>query len=138
MNGIFGNQWENLTIKFLSSFKSTDGVNLFNDTVWTFPFANSKPPIMLQSTGSSLNGIATGILVAALIIKIAGGPCSPIMWGMLNQMQIIYFFPLLMLYFPQNLASFLRFLKASKFSPQLDLVSEYKERLLKLIGHDNL
>jgi hypothetical protein len=92
---------------FLSSIVSKDGVGLYNNTVWAYPVVVPKPPLMLSSTGSALNSAVTAVLIVALIIKLVGGACSPVMWGMLNQMQIIYFFPLLMLYFPQNLSSFL-------------------------------
>jgi uncharacterized membrane protein len=55
------------------------------------------------------------------------GDSSPMLWGMLNTIQIIYFFPLLGMYFPANFNAFLKYFKASDLEIDIPIKSEYLE-----------
>ena len=51
------------------------------------------------------------------------------MWGFLNTLQIIYYFPFLSFYFPSDFETLLKGLQVSKMEINLNVKSEYLSRL---------
>ena len=64
-------------------------------------------------------------LFGIIAFNVIFGDGSPLLWGMLNTIQIIYYFPLLSFYYPPRLSKFLEYLKVSDLEIDVPLKIEY-------------
>ena len=137
---IFGGKRENLTILFKkTSFKSTLGSELFNKGVWTYPHSDFQEEGAVAAGGMMMDKIITYTLLAIIFVNVIFGGASPLLWGMLNTIQIIYFFPLLSLYYPAHLGSFFNYLQVSDMEIDIPIKSEYQDRWnAKFLDWDHL
>jgi cysteine-rich repeat protein len=113
------------TIVFLSQ-------NNANLSTRTLSAALYKIPMVSEAIGSVGTGINSfmGVTFAALIASnILLGQSTELMWGFMNTMQIIYFFPLLMLYYPDNLSTILTYFSSWKLMIDLPFIDVYKTQV---------
>jgi len=54
------------------------------------------------------------------------GQSSELLWGFMNTDQIIYYFPVLSTYFPDNLYQFFTYFSASKLQIKIPLLDKFK------------
>jgi hypothetical protein len=99
----FGNNRENLKITFTDDFMGENSAPMMNYTVWGHPYEDKDQHDAVKYSGTWLANIMWFTLIAFLAFKAILGESCPLLWGMLNSIQIIYFFPLLMMYYPPHL-----------------------------------
>lgn len=105
---------EVILITFSDQFLSTNGVNLYNKQAKGN--LNKVPvyPDIIAIAGASTNVMmATTVSSIVTINILLSGSCE-LLWGFLNTMQIIYFFPLMSHYLPDLYMQFLFRLTSSK------------------------
>ena len=111
---VFGFKQENLTVIFQKDkFKSSKGLNLQNDLVWSYPNYPPEKPQM-KKAGPSIERILLFTILAVVILNSVFGGEGEFMWGMMNTLQIIFYFPILSHFFPIHLQQFLGYFKAVK------------------------
>ena len=105
---------EVIYISFLSQFLSTNGVNVYNNQV--SGTLNKVPvyPDIIAIAGMSTNAIMTSSIASIVSANMLLSQSWELLWGFLNTMQLIYFFPLLSHYFPDLYMQFLIRLSSSK------------------------
>jgi hypothetical protein len=84
-------------------FKSEEGAELYNNTVWTYPYENKEQSEGMKQGGGIMDKLITWTLFAIIAFNVMAGDSTPLLWGMLNTIQIMYFFPLLSFYYPTHL-----------------------------------
>jgi hypothetical protein len=134
----FGLKQENLTVKFNKDhFKSVEGATLYTDLVWTHPYKIPVLPEMLEAGGEVVDKTLTITIVVFLAGNSLMGGSSELLWGMINTLQIFYYFPLLSMYFPSDYAKFLSYLQVANMDFKIPIESEYSDRLFKNIAKVN-
>ena len=93
---ISGYKQENMTVKFNTEhFLSTEGTSLYHDLVWGHPNKIPIPPAIVAIMGGTSDVIMKTSIVGIVAINQLAGGSAALMWGALNTIQIITFFPLL-------------------------------------------
>ena len=92
-----GNKMENLTVKFnnKSQFLNVNGTPLLNDLVWGYPNKNYDPAPLLKSAATTIDYTMKSVFLGMMIMNSVMSASSSQMWGMLNTIQIIFYFPIL-------------------------------------------
>ena len=124
-----GDEKENLTISFSNSFKSITGSPLFINSIWTYPYKIVEGNLNLNIVGDAFDYIIVILLAVLVTINILTGGSSPLLWGFINTLQLIYFFPLLNLNFPSHFVSFIRTMRSSKVQINLPYGTQYTSRI---------
>jgi cysteine-rich repeat protein len=86
-------------------------------------------PNVIGAIGSSTNNIMSTTLVALVVSNVLLGESSELLWGFMNTIQIMFFFPLLMLYFPDHLTAILTYLKSAKMIIEFPLIEGFKSEI---------
>jgi len=86
-------------------------------------------PTLLSATGTIIEAVLTWTIFGILFVNISFGDSSPLLWGMMNSMQLIYYFPLLSFYYPSNFLMFLKYFKVSDLSFSIPIRDEYISRV---------
>eukprot|EP00345_Euplotes_harpa_P013046 CAMPEP_0168333076 /NCGR_PEP_ID=MMETSP0213-20121227/9370_1 /TAXON_ID=151035 /ORGANISM="Euplotes harpa, Strain FSP1.4" /LENGTH=289 /DNA_ID=CAMNT_0008337287 /DNA_START=498 /DNA_END=1368 /DNA_ORIENTATION=- len=112
-----------------SMFKSTHGTMLVTSKLETPLNKITILPDVVAVLGASTNTAMTVSMVAMVSTNIIMGQSSELLWGFMNTIQIMYFFPLLQLYFPDNLYTILTYLSSSKLQIEIPQVEAFKTNL---------
>jgi cysteine-rich repeat protein len=129
-----GNKEDIYTLNFdTTQFITSKNINLLTETL-TGPLHKIKMmDEVVGGIGSSMNSVM-GVTFATLIgTNIMFGQSTELMWAFMNIIQIIYFFPLLMLYFPDNLANILTYFSSAKLMIDLPQLEGYKTEIKEKI-----
>lgn len=81
--------------------------------------------------GSSVNTAMTVTMITLISTNVLMGQSAELLWGFLNTVQLMYFFPVLQLYFPDNLAAILTYFSSAKMNIRLPFIDSMKESLKK-------
>jgi len=87
---------------------SLDGLTLANDLVWTYPFAPPETS-QISSAGTSIDKALLIIILLLVAFNAIFAGDGEYMWGMMNTLQIIFYFPILSHYFPIFVMQFLKY-----------------------------
>ena len=112
-----------------SIFQSKYGVDLKTvDLSWSL---NKIPiiPDIINPIGNSANAVITITMVSIISSNIVLQQSSELLWGFLNTLQMMYFFPLLQLYFPDNFFQILTYLSSTKLKISIPQIEEFKESI---------
>ena len=121
---MFGQNQETIKITFTQSeFLSNNGASLYNSYLETSLNKVSLTADAVSAMGSSINNAMSVSIVVMIASNLLLGQSSELLWGFLSTIQIIYFFPLLNLYFPDNFSSLLAWFSASTL--QLPIPSSF-------------
>jgi len=120
-SNMVGEEQEKYKIMFATSeFLSIYGANLKTEMLTSALNKIAFIPDAIGMIGSSMNSFMSFTLVALMASNVLLGQSSELMWGFLNTMQVMLFFPVLQLYFPDHLANFFTFFSSSRM--QIDIL----------------
>ena len=131
ISSMAGDDEEKFTIKFdQTQFKSIFGSTLLTSELSTS--LNKKPvlPDVIDAIGSTTNTIMLVTMIIMISSNVLLSQSSELLWGFLNTIQIMYFFPLLQLYYPDNLFAILTYLSSSKLQIQIPQVEAFKSNIV--------
>jgi len=127
---IYGGNQENLTILFNTGlFKAETGARLANDLVWAYPNQVINTNNAAEASSSVFQNTIQWTFLFILMANVLVGDSSPLLWGMLNTLQIIYYFPLLTLNYPTVYKQLLSIMKVSDLEIDIPIKVEYQQRL---------
>ena len=125
-----GDDEDVFTIKFdQNQFKSVVGATLATSQLSASLIKTPVLPDVIAVIGSSTNTIMTVTMVTMISTNVLLSQSSELLWGFLNTIQIMYFFPLLQLYFPDNLATILTYFSSWKLQIEIPQVEAFKSNL---------
>lgn len=104
---------------FTSKYGATSKTTQLDGDLYKVPIL----PDVVAMIGGGLNNIMMITMILLISSNILLGSSSELLWGFMNTIQIMYFFPLLQLYYPDALAQILTYLSSSKMQipmPPLD------------------
>jgi len=110
------------------SGEDSESFELKSEKLEAEPYSNEEIPPFLSTFGDLLDKIITWTIFGIIAFNSFFGGSSPLLWGWLNSVQIIYFFPLLGFEMPFIFTRFLQYFKASDLSIDIDIKSEYVGR----------
>ena len=119
-------------IKFdTQKFKSKGGANLVTEKLEGWLYKVPVIPEAIALIGSTANSAISSIAVLMIASNILLSQSSELLWGFMNTLQIIYYLPLLQLYYPDALAQLLTYFSASKAGIPITIpkIDEYKSQL---------
>ena len=124
--------------KFTFTFDTSVFRSKYNATLVTKNLTDSlnKVPVtpdVVAMIGGGLNNIMSVTLVALISSNMMLGQSSELLWGFMNTIQIMYFFPILQLYFPDVLASILTYLSAAKMQISLPQIEAFKSNIKRRV-----
>lgn len=76
-------------------------------------------------------------VIHGLILLNISKASSVFQWGMIDKVQIYYMIPLLMLYIPQNLITFIKSLRISLLILNIPIINEYQNRIFNVFFSSN-
>lgn len=85
-------------------------------------------PAILEAGGEVVDKTLTITVIIFLVTNSIMGGSSELLWGMLNTLQIFYYFPLLSIYFPSDYAKFLSYLQVANMDFNIPIENEYSDR----------
>lgn len=116
------------------SFISEDGVTLYNNEVKGNTNPTTESQSLVEAAGKASDATITTSLVAIISSNALLGQSCELLWAFTNTIQIIYFMPLLSLYFPSSFSQFLKYLTSTKmkvnfisFSLRIPTISTWLE-----------
>jgi hypothetical protein len=122
-----GNDEDLYTIFFDTDvFVSKYEANLITKKLYGYLYKIPILPDVVAAIGSSTNNIMSITLVALVGSNVLLGQSSELLWGFMNTIQIMFFFPLLMLFYPDNLAAILTYLKSARMMIELPPIEGFK------------
>lgn len=129
-----GNKEDIYTLYFdTSQFVTNRNINLLTETLSGPLYKIKMVDSVVGGIGSSMNNVM-GVTFATLIgTNIMFGQSTELVWAFMNIIQIIYFYPLLMLYFPDNLAGVLTYFSSAKLMIDLPPLEGYKTEMKEKI-----
>jgi cysteine-rich repeat protein len=86
-------------------------------------------PDVVGTIGAGANNIMSITLVALVGSNVLLGQSSELLWGFMNTIQIMFFFPLLMLYYPDHLVTILTYLKSARMMIELPPIEGFKSEI---------
>ena len=125
-----GENNEILSIQFdKSKFISINNIPLYNSNLNTTLNKVTYISSEISSAGSGVNAVMTTTIVAVISSNVMFQQSSDLLWGFLSTIQIIYYFPLLSLYFPDNLSAIITYLSSSRLKLSISQVESLKSNL---------
>ena len=125
-----GNNNEMLSISLdQSKFVSENEASLYNSKLNTPLYKVSLVSSAISSTGSGMNAAMTTTIAAVISSNVMLQQSSSLLWGFLSTIQIIYFFPLLSLYYPDNLSTIMSSLSSSRLKFSISQIDAFKSNL---------
>ena len=125
-----GNNNEMLSISLdQSKFLSENEAPLYNSKLNTPLYKVSLVSSAVSSTGSGMNAAMTTTIAAVISSNVMLQQSSSLLWGFLSTIQIIYFFPLLSLYYPDNLSTIMSSLSSSRLKFSISQIDAFKSNL---------
>ena len=116
-----GDNSEYLHLRFNeTTFVSQTGVTLYNNETSENTEKILVYPDLVKAAGEGSNGLLTTSMVVIISSNVALGQSSELLWAFINTIQIIYFMPLLSLYYPDHYSRFLTYLTSAKV--QVDFI----------------
>jgi cysteine-rich repeat protein len=127
-----GDDQEKYTIDFdTSEFLSINEANLITTSLFGYLYKIPMLPDILNPIGTGVGTSLSITLIFLVASNIILGQSSELLWGFMNTMQIMLFFPVLQLYYPDVLAEFFTFFSAAKLKVDLPGMEGVKSKLRK-------
>jgi cysteine-rich repeat protein len=124
-----GEQGEKYLIEFdTSEFLSIHEANLLTKSLYGYLYKIPILPDVLEPIGQGIGTTLSVTLIFLVASNILMGQSSELLWGFMNTMQIMLFFPVLQLYYPDLLAQFFTYFSASKFKFEIPFVEGMKSK----------
>lgn len=134
-----GSSDEFLNLKFSRSvFLSQNATTLYNNKVKGNTHKILVYPDLVEAAGESTNLIMTTTMVTIISANLIMGQSSSLLWGFMNTIQIIYFMPLLSMYYPEHYGQFLAYLTSAKVQVDMIGISKYFPSFEKEMGDSDL
>ena len=132
-----GDDSEYLHLRFNeTTFVSQNGTTLYNNE--TSGNTNKIPvyPDLVKAAGEGSNWLMTTSMVVIISANVALGQSCELLWAFVNTIQIIYFMPLMSLYYPDHYSRFLTYLTSARV--QVDFIGFAKDlpQVSDTIGSD--
>lgn len=125
-----GNENEIFKIVFDKTYYlSTSNVELYNSEVECFLYKVPIVPEVIAAIGTSINTAMSVTMVALITSNVLLGQSSELLWGFLNTIQIMFYFPLLSLYYPDNLAELLTYFSSAKMQLPIPQIEQFKNNI---------
>jgi cysteine-rich repeat protein len=125
-----GNRQDFYTLSFdTTQFVSQNNVNLLTEILSGSLYKVQTAEAIVGDVGSSMNYLMGATFTALIWTNILFGQAIELIWAFMNIIQIIYFFPLLMLYFPDNLTHLLAYFSSAKLIIDLPPLEGYKTEI---------
>jgi hypothetical protein len=125
-----GDDQEKYTIDFdTSEFLSINEANLITTSLFGYLYKIPMLPDILNPIGTGVGTSLSITLIFLVASNIILGQSSELLWGFMNTMQIMLFFPVLQLYYPDVLAEFFTFFSAAKLKVDLPGMEGVKSKL---------
>ena len=116
-----GDNSEYLHLRFNeTTFVSQTGVTLYNNETSGRTKKIPVYPDLVKAAGEGSNGLMTTSMVVIISSNVVLGQSSELLWAFINTIQIIYFMPLLSLYFPDHYSRFLTYITSARV--QVDFI----------------
>ena len=132
-----GDDIEVLHIRFNeTSFVTQNGVTLYNNESSDHTVEEEVDPDLVKLAGQGSNGLMTTSLVVIISSNLALGKSNELLWASINIIQIIYFMPLLSLYYPNHYKRFLTFLSTARVQVDFLGITKYLPRLSDAIDNN--
>ena len=97
--------------------------------MWTYPQNEDEANASIAISSEIVEKALVMSLVVIILLNVLFGGGSALLWGMMNSIQIVYFFPLLSMHFPSHLEQFFSYMKMAEFELDLPIIDEYKTRI---------
>jgi len=118
-----GNKQEKYMITLNNkNFKNEEGIELKNNTLSGSLYRVSFFDKSIQQLGSSGNSLLSTTIVAFITTQVMFSDSIEMLWGFINTLQIMYFWPVLSLYYPDNLREMLIKFSSAKLQVSFPLV----------------
>ena len=110
--------------------KSKDGAQLITESLEGWLYKVPVVPEVIALIGTTANSAVSSMAVIMVASNILLSQSSELLWGFMNTLQIIYYLPLLQLYYPDALAQLLTYFSASKAGIPITIpkIDEYKSQ----------
>lgn len=112
-----------------SQLKSLNGATLLNSELSAPVYKVPIVPDYIEPVGKGMDIVITVTIFAFITSNVLLKQSTELLWGFLNAIQIIYFFPLLQLYYPDNLAAFLSYFLSARLNFNIPYVDNLKNNL---------
>jgi len=110
-------------------FESKYGAELLTKSLKGFLYKIPIIPDMIKTIGESTNYIMSATIILLIASNLLLNQSSELLWGFLNTMQIIFFFPILQLYFPDHLAMILTYLSSCRLIIPMPPIEGFKSEV---------
>jgi len=129
---MIGNKQEKYLITLNNeTFKTDEGIALQNNTLSGPLHRVSIFDKSIQQLGSSGNSLLSTTIVAFITTQVMLSDSIEMLWGFINTLQIMYFWPVLSLYYPDNVREMLIKFSSAKLQVSFPLV-DIAQRQVKL------
>lgn len=81
----------------------------------------------MAAVGSTMNSVVSATVVAMVSANIVMAQSTELLWGFINTLQILYFFPVLNLKFPDHLSSILSNFASAKLQFPIPYISTIRQ-----------
>lgn len=132
-----GDESEYLHLRFnYASFISQNGTSLYYNEVKGNTYSTPINPALVAAAGTTVNAALTTSMVAIISSNIALGSSSTMLWGFINTVQIIFFMPLMSLYYPDHYCSFLTYLSSTKMNLDFIKITKFYPHSSEIVQGD--
>ena len=114
-----------------TKFKNKLGPTLITKQLDGYLYKVPQVPDVVAIMGSSTNQVISFMVVMMISSSLLLSQSSELLWGFLNTLQIIYYFPLLELYYPDALAQLLPYFSSSKMKNPIPQINELQNNMQK-------
>ena len=107
-------------------FLSIYNANLLTKSLYGYLYKIPIIPDVIAVIGNTADIVMKTTLIALISSNILLGQSSELMWGFMNTMQIMLFFPVLKLYFPDHLAKLLTYFSSARMQIDIPMIEVIK------------
>ena len=125
-----GNNEEQYLLNFTTSnFVSQNGATLYTKSLSGSLFKVLIGTESIEQAGSSLNSAVGGTIVTLIASNLMFGTSSEMLWGFINTLQIMYFWPVLSLNYPDHLRGMIVEFSASKLQVSIPFIDSAQQQM---------